>query len=142
MEDQTFSSERSPSSSSSSPARGNKLSRVFAPSPRLAVAQRSNYRKHKSRGEEIAGAQEEAREAREAEGVWQRRIPGVTGNKSRAPGEASGEIRPLPLQMELTAAAAAVVLLYVSPTHFSERGENMKPERPQRRLDPESAGAR
>lgn len=57
--------------------------------------------------------QKDRREVREAEGISQRRIPGVTGNKSRAPGGASGEIRPLPLQMELTAATstAAVVLL-------------------------------
>ena len=57
--------------------------------------------------------QEDRREAMEAEGVSQRLIPGVMCNKSREPGSASWEIRPLPLQMELTAttSTAAVVLL-------------------------------
>lgn len=58
--------------------------------------------------------QKDRREAKEAEGISRRRLPGVTGNKSRAPGGASWEIRPLALQMELTATnttTAAVVLL-------------------------------
>lgn len=75
--------------------------------PRLKAVERSNYRKHKSQGEEIAEGQEGGKES------GGHKLSGVVGNKSRAPADASWEIRPLPLQMELTATTnvAAVALL-------------------------------